>query len=124
MQCGITASIPILFVPPLILDPIVLLSRHRSCVALALDTPDLDANSTLALVLARIDIAVAALFVLEGCVKAIAMGAIGHRNAYLRNPWNQVCVSAENVRHTPTSFRLLSRVFDNAPLPPDACCQR
>ena len=58
-------------------------------MALALDTPDLDPNSSLAAVLARIDIAVAALFVLEGCVKAVAMGVIGHRNAYLRNPWNQ-----------------------------------
>eukprot|EP00198_Chlamydomonas_reinhardtii_P012109 XP_001701446.1 voltage-gated Ca2+ channel, alpha subunit [Chlamydomonas reinhardtii] len=60
-----------------------------SCVALVLDAPDLDPESTLASVLRVLDYFFIAAFTLEAALKIITFGfAFTGKHAYIRNGWN------------------------------------
>ncbi|KAG1692321.1 hypothetical protein DVH05_025491 [Phytophthora capsici] len=76
-----------LIVHPLF-DSIVLALVAASSIALAVDNPLLDPESTLASGLKRLDLAFAIIFTFEMAVKVVALGLILHRGAYLRNGWN------------------------------------
>ncbi|KAK3262553.1 hypothetical protein CYMTET_28597, partial [Cymbomonas tetramitiformis] len=69
-----------------------------SSVLLALDSPDLDNNSQLGLVLIYCSYVLAVIFAIEMLMKMVAMGALLGEGAYARDPWNLidgfvVCVS-------------------------------
>ena len=60
-----------------------------SSICLAIDTPRLDAGSTLAAVLRRLDLLWATLFTLECALKIVALGFVCNgRRSYLRDAWN------------------------------------
>ena len=61
-----------------------------SSILLCLDEPGLDSKSNLAQFLYYADIIITILFTIEMVIKIIALGFIGHDNAYLRSGWNRI----------------------------------
>lgn len=61
-----------------------------SSILLCLDEPRLNPNSNLAIFLYYADIVITILFTIEMVIKIIALGLIGHDNAYLRSGWNRM----------------------------------
>jgi hypothetical protein len=68
----------------------VLLTILVSSICLALDTPRLDPDSTLKDVLHSLDRVFTAIFFTEMMLKVISFGFYFAKDAYIKNPWNQV----------------------------------
>ncbi|OWZ15606.1 Voltage-gated Ion Channel, partial [Phytophthora megakarya] len=69
-------------------DSIVLALVTASSIALAIDNPLQNPNSTIAIGLKRMDTVFAIIFAAEMTVKILALGLVLHEGAYLRNGWN------------------------------------
>ena len=71
-------------------DTAVLFVILLSSSAMALDSCDFDDASSLAAVLAYVDLGATALFTFELCVKVVALGLYAAPTAYLRSGWNRL----------------------------------
>lgn len=69
-------------------DRLTLLLISVSSIALAMDNPLRDDESTIALMLADVEVVMTALFFVEMTLKICAHGFIAMPGAYLRNSWN------------------------------------
>lgn len=69
-------------------DSVILALVTVSSIALAIDNPLIDPESTLAIGLKRLDMAFAIIFAFEMTVKIVALGLVLHKRAYLRSGWN------------------------------------
>ena len=79
-------------------DQIIILAIVFSSICLALDSPRLDPTSDLAFWLRHLDLFWTGLFFFELCTKVITFQFCCAKDAYIKNPWNQldlciVCVS-------------------------------
>ncbi|KAA0174206.1 hypothetical protein FNF27_04218 [Cafeteria roenbergensis] len=80
-------------------EAVVLCLILLSCVCLALDSPELDPSSQLAVALQWLNVVFAVLFALEAAMKVVALGLwtgpapnsrLGLPQGYLRNAWNLI----------------------------------
>ena len=70
-------------------DYVILVAIMISTIQLAIESPLLDPESSLAMVLVFVDIVMTTIFVIEALAKIIAFGfLINGKDSYLRSPWN------------------------------------
>ncbi|KAK3258111.1 hypothetical protein CYMTET_32830, partial [Cymbomonas tetramitiformis] len=97
------------FVENWIFDSCILVLICFSSILLALDSPDLDQESTLGQTLAIAGSCLAVIFTIEMLMKMIVMQAFLGEGAYIREQWNQldcfvVCVSIVGIFFSDVAF--------------------
>ncbi|KAM8961278.1 voltage-dependent T-type calcium channel subunit alpha-1H isoform 2-T2 [Pelodytes ibericus] len=69
-------------------DHVVLVFIFLNCITIALERPDIDANSMERIFLSVSNYIFTAIFVVEMAIKVVALGFISGDNAYLQSSWN------------------------------------
>ncbi|XP_075421907.1 voltage-dependent T-type calcium channel subunit alpha-1H isoform X2 [Ascaphus truei] len=69
-------------------DHVVLVFIFLNCITIALERPDIDANSMERIFLSVSNYIFTAIFIVEMAIKVMALGFLSGENAYLKSSWN------------------------------------